>query len=247
MSNKGFASVNHYDKSAGAVFIKKIDGSTNPDIAAVDSNSALNNDLHSFRSTQNSVEQMRRVQKKASVQRQDEEPSEAKTPIVQQSEEGAGHVIKEYSIENLEKSFSNQNIAAEEKLQVQTLDDMKQHYASSIANHQEEEPARNATGRLFSAGAKETLSVQSMQKNSMKQFNREIFLMNKKQFQLKKSTDTKNSLVVESDKIRPITAKQGFNTHKRLAPLNAGLLQEDAHSSSRYRVKSGVTHQTRQE
>ena len=76
----------------------------------------------------------------------------------------------------------------------------------------------------------------------MKKFNQEIYLMNKKQYQLKKSSDTKNSLVVESDKVRPITAKQGFNTHKRLAPLNSELLQNDAHSSSRYRVKSGVTH-----
>ena len=46
MSNKGFGAVNHYDKSAGAVFIKKNDGNSNPDIIpAVESNSIMNNDL----------------------------------------------------------------------------------------------------------------------------------------------------------------------------------------------------------
>ena len=72
------------------------------------------------------------------MRRLEEERSETKTPIVQPSEEGVGHVIKEYSVENLEKSFSNQNVLGEDKLQVQTLDEMKQHYPSSIANHQEE-------------------------------------------------------------------------------------------------------------
>ena len=54
-SNKGFANVNHYDKSAGAIFTKKTEGHNNPDIA-VESTTMLNNDLQSFRSTQNSVE-----------------------------------------------------------------------------------------------------------------------------------------------------------------------------------------------
>lgn len=61
----------------------------------------------------------------------------------------------------MEKSFSNQNIV-EEKMQVQTLDDMQNLNPSSIANHQDEEPARYVNGRLFSAGAKQNLSVQSM-------------------------------------------------------------------------------------